>query len=367
MNILFFQNCISPHQMPYINQLPLFSEVDNVIVVVPEVDMVSRKMMGWNASGLMNVSNVKFLIAPTIEDVKRLYSKYTGHDTWCMYSGISSFVAVKLWFRMSLKYKVRRGIITEPPIINKRKPLWLHYVRFCIQDRKFIPYIDKVFAFGPLAISYYNSWSSRWKVIPFAYCTALKCTQIEVVGNNDINLVFVGSLIKRKNVKAILFSMSLLPSNIKLHILGDGPESADLRRIADYCGIREKVFFHGKREMNEVYSILPNYDILILPSYHDGWGAVVNEALQSGLYVICSDKCGSQMLLTDPMLGRVFKSQSELSCILKECVMNIEEIRRYRKKRLVWSENISGEKIAKYFVANLVGDELVAEPWKEKL
>lgn len=353
--------------MPYINQLPSFSEVDNVVVVVPEVDMVSRKMMGWNTSRLMNISNVKFLIAPTIEDVERLYSKYAGHNTWCMYSGINSFAAIVPWFCMSLKYKVKRGIITEPPNVYRTKPLWLHYIRFCLQDRKFIPYIDVVFAFGPLAISYYKSWSSMWKVVSFAYCTAQKCKQVEIYNGEDVNLVFVGSLTTNKNVKVILSSMSLLPPYVKLHIIGDGPEYKNLNKIVYREKLEKQVHFYGKQEIGQVYSMLSNYDVLILPSYYDGWGAVVNEALQSGLYVICSDKCGSQILLTDPMLGRVFKSQSELLCILKECVMNIEEIRRYRNKRLVWSENISGEKIAKYFVANLIGDELVAEPWKEKL
>lgn len=48
--------------------------------------------------------------------------------------------------------------------------------------------------------------------------------------------------------------------------------------------------------MEEIPSILSNQDILILPSIYDGWGAVVNEALQSGLYVISSNQCGAKDL-----------------------------------------------------------------------
>lgn len=49
--------------------------------------------------------------------------------------------------------------------------------------------------------------------------------------------------------------------------------------------------------MNEIPHIMENHDILILPSLHDGWGAVVNEAITMGLYIITSDKCGAKALI----------------------------------------------------------------------
>ena len=52
-------------------------------------------------------------------------------------------------------------------------------------------------------------------------------------------------------------------------------------------------------------------DVLILPSKFDGWGCVVNEALQCGLRVIVSDACGAHSLIQENHdLGEVFESEN---------------------------------------------------------
>lgn len=47
MNLFFFQNCISPHQIPFIEELSVFTDVDRVVVIAPRVDYDDRKLMGW--------------------------------------------------------------------------------------------------------------------------------------------------------------------------------------------------------------------------------------------------------------------------------------------------------------------------------
>lgn len=48
MNLFFFQNCISPHQIPFIEELSVFTDVDRVVVIAPRVDYDDRKLMGWD-------------------------------------------------------------------------------------------------------------------------------------------------------------------------------------------------------------------------------------------------------------------------------------------------------------------------------
>lgn len=71
---------------------------------------------------------------------------------------------------MSLTYDVKRFIITEPPLTYK-KPLWMHYLRFYLQDYKYVKHIDGIFGFGQAAVDYYRSISKHWKVFPFQYVT----------------------------------------------------------------------------------------------------------------------------------------------------------------------------------------------------
>ena len=62
MNLFFFQNCISPHQIPFIEELSVFTDVDRVVVIAPRVDYDDRKLMGWKASNLLKVVMLSLLL-----------------------------------------------------------------------------------------------------------------------------------------------------------------------------------------------------------------------------------------------------------------------------------------------------------------
>ena len=110
----------------------------------------------------------------------------------------------------------------------------------------------------------------------------------------------------------------------------------------------------GSVSINQIPDYLYSSDILVLPSLYDGWGAVVNEALQAGCYVICSDACGACMLLeNNPNLGRIFKAGSIKSLVdcMKYVEEHLDEIRMNRNYRSKWAEeHISGRNVAKYFI-----------------
>lgn len=50
MRIVFWQNCLSPHQLPYMIHLLEDERVDSVIIVVPCDTNSERKQMGWDIS-----------------------------------------------------------------------------------------------------------------------------------------------------------------------------------------------------------------------------------------------------------------------------------------------------------------------------
>ena len=135
--------------MPYIKELCKIYGVEDVYVVSPVDDLEERKSMGWGSDKKNNderLDRVDIVITPTVEDVETLFLKYEGNDTWCMFSGINAFPEVSAWFRLSLKYNVRRGVITEPPYTYSH-PLWQHTIRFALKDWRYTKYIDKFFHF----------------------------------------------------------------------------------------------------------------------------------------------------------------------------------------------------------------------------
>ena len=365
MILLFFQNCLSPHQMPYIREICHDARVEKVYLITPRTDYEMRTEMGWSSSQLLQGTSIVFYLRPSNEELKRLLQ---NEGVIALFSGIHADKDVFRWFKLSLDFNVRRGIITEAPNIHLWKPIWLHCIRFFMLDYRYVKQIQYVFAFGELAVRYYHLWSGVWKVFPFSYCTDIeKCVaSVKFFHCKSAKFLFVGTVDKNKNVRSVLKSSELLrKEHFSFDVIGDGAEK---KILAEYVCEKQinNVAFHGRMTMKEVHNRMRDYDVLILPSRYDGWGAVVNEALQQGLYVICSDKCGAKDLLKNERCGVIFRSGShtDLAKVMKDCCSHISEIRANRKFRQEWAERcISGKVIARYMVDCLSGEK-VDVPWK---
>ena len=368
MRIVFWQNCITPHQMPYITQLLYDKRVDEVIVISDKELISSRRKMGWKNNSVQNSDSFKVYIHPKNTLIEYILSE-KSEETWHLFSGINAFPYISLVFKMSLKYNVKRGLITERPYTfafgcSNGKPLWLHRLRFFFQDQKYAKYIDKVFAMGDDAVKYFKSVYNGWSVTPFIYCTDFQYV-VNKRTKANVNFCFVGSLSCRKSPKCIVKAADMLHENVNITYIGGGEEEGKIRKfIANRQNLKVQIL--GFQNMNKIPVLLAEQDVLILPSSYDGWGAVVNEALQAGLYVICSDKCGAKDLLCNSLCGSVFESGNivDLSKKMKYCIDNINEIRNTCQHRITWAkERISGSVIASYMVDCLEGI-VVKEPWK---
>jgi glycosyltransferase involved in cell wall biosynthesis len=91
-----------------------------------------------------------------------------------------------------------------------------------------------------------------------------------------------------------------------LVIVGDGEQRADLQARAQQPGF-EDVRFAGFRNQSELPRFFQLADVFVLPSRHEPWGLIVNEAMASGCPVIVSTDVGCHAdLITDGVEGYVF-------------------------------------------------------------
>lgn len=380
MRIVFWQNCLSPHQLPYICELMNDNRVDVVDIVVGETLSNNRKTMGWELpqelDGKFHIEGGNVYIQPNEDEIESLL-KNRVNDSVHFFSGIRGFPFVYRAFRTSLKYNLKRGIITERPNtyafgLANGKPLWLHKMRFFFQDKKYVPYIHFIFAVGEECADYYSSISNNWKIFPFAYCTAPQTIDINVENCNyniktqaNINILYVGTLAWWKGIDSLLSALKG-HNYISVDLIGDGQQRRELEQMVSKLQL-QNVHFMGYKKNSDLLPIMTSHDILILPSVYDGWGAVVNEALMNGLFVICSNKCGAKDLIRDKRLGMVFKggNSKELSDYLSCAEQHITEIRQNRMFRQKWAEeHIGGKAISRYMV-NCLNAEGIMPPWRQ--
>ena len=112
-------------------------------------------------------------------------------------------------------------------------------------------------------------------------------------------ILCVGRLIKEKNHLHLIRSFSKLKDdNIRLIIVGEGSERPKLEKLILKLNISKKVILLGKKENLDLYNWYNIANIFVLPSLYEPFGTVVNEALLSGVKVICSDKVGANVLIS---------------------------------------------------------------------
>jgi len=102
------------------------------------------------------------------------------------------------------------------------------------------------------------------------------------IDEETIVLLYVGRLPPEKNVERLLGEcQSLRRENLKVLIVGEGPERRKLEIMSTELGLREMVVFLGMRkDVERFYSIA---DIFISPAKYEPFGQVILEAMASGL------------------------------------------------------------------------------------
>jgi glycosyltransferase involved in cell wall biosynthesis len=171
--------------------------------------------------------------------------------------------------------------------------------------------------------------------------------------NKSVTIASVGQLIPRKRFDLLLRALARIPDPAwKLKIIGNGIQRRTSENMANDLGIRNRTIFMGILENQRVRQELAKTDIFVLCSRWDGWGAVVNEALMSGVPVICSDYCGAADLIRPSFNGEIFRSNSleSLLEVLNRWISKGPLNEKLRDNIISWSRCIQGNAVANYFI-----------------
>lgn len=111
-------------------------------------------------------------------------------------------------------------------------------------------------------------------------------------------LLGVGRLVPGKGFDVAAAVLAQLPADVKLLLVGDGPERATIAAAGG-----DRVHFLGARGPDEVALAYRAADLFVLPSEREGWPNVVTEALASGLRVVATRVGGIPQILDEPAAG----------------------------------------------------------------
>lgn len=214
---------------------------------------------------------------------------------------------------------------------TQRKGGWLGLKRLWI--RVLFTRAAGLFAIGNGAVRFYRDMGvPRCKITPFMYFNhpspvEVKCTR----DNSRFVITYVGQFIQRKRVVDLIDAFGQWAgerSDVQLRLIGSGPLGKFYLERAMAHGLAGRIEVIGPLSPHDVGREIQRGHVLVLPSEFDGWGLTVNEALQVGIPVICSDGCGaSEILIDNPRWGLVYPkgSISALAAALKKMASDYEE------------------------------------------
>lgn len=118
-------------------------------------------------------------------------------------------------------------------------------------------------------------------------------------------LVTLGALIPRKGQALVIRALALLPPEVRLAVIGSGPDEASLRALATSLGVKERTQFRGAVDHELLPQLLAAADVMVLPSASEGLANAWIEALACGTPIVIAEAGGAREVVTMPEAGRI--------------------------------------------------------------
>ncbi len=145
----------------------------------------------------------------------------------------------------------------------------------------------------------------------------------------DFVIGYVGRIAEEKSIDTILKAVEKAykeNKNIKLIIVGDGPDLESLKKLAKKLGIDSITTFTGKVAWEKVPIYYKLFDLFVTASTTETQGLTVIEAMAASIVPVCIHDESFLNVVVDGLNGRIFKNVDECSRIILELSKNRKKV-----------------------------------------
>lgn len=365
MKIVLWLMSFTLHTADTINEIQNYSGEPVTIIVWKELGDF-RRQMGWETIPTDNLNIVKLDHKHWWKSGKKILQDYPSafHVFWGFWAVRAYFILILTALRRGLKVSIANEPYSLTPTgYNYEGTFWINQIKaigrpLLYKAARFLLYsISKykkpcIFPLSIIAKEQFLEAGFQLETLyPFGYFVKKRVVPIKnsAFKTDKLRLIFVGNVIKRKGIDIAIAAVQKLNEQhkaISLDLYGSGQIDAYIPNGLDY------ITYRGMIPNPMVQETIAKYDMLILPSRHDGWGVVVNEALLHGVPVVVSDQVGAKCIVEKMKAGIVFKSgdSDDLCNKLVSIINNIDSLEIFSKNAEELSPEIYPDKAAQYFV-----------------
>jgi len=322
MKITMISNYINHHQIPFSNAI--YEKIgEDYAFIQTEPMEEERRLMGWGVDET-EIPYVKFLYEDEeackklIEEADILLVGWMEREDLIEKRLLQNRLTIRISERIYREGQYKA--ISPRGLLRKYK----EHTRF----RKNDVYLLCAGAYVPSdfhIVKAYPGKMLRFGYFPETIYYDKNTLFAEKEDISTVHMVWAGRFMPLKHPEyAIALAKDLQKEGyaFHLHMIGSGVMEEDLKKSVSEYGLEDKVTFYGFMEPKKVREYMEKSHIHLFTSNHlEGWGAVVNEGMNSGLAEVVNSSVGSApFLITHGVNGLIYKEgdyEDFLLCVKK--------------------------------------------------
>lgn len=309
MQIVFVSNYFNHHQAPFAQEMDRMT--DHRFVFIETTAMESeRKSMGWGQNDNPVYVRRSYTDRASLQQCRQLILE-ADVVIWgsCPFSLIKPRLKQK---KLTFAYSERlfkeggRGCL-----------YWGRAIKHCMKlhgyQKNHYLLCASAYAAGDYhQLGLFRESSFKWGYFPEAVPCQPDTLFAQKQENQKPSILWVGRLIDWKHPEApVLIARKLREAGyeFELKIIGNGSMEAWLRELIAQEGVSDCVKMLGAMPPDQVRRYMHSANIFLTTSdQNEGWGAVVNESMNSGCAVVASSAIGSApFLIEDGKNGALYE------------------------------------------------------------
>lgn len=330
MKITFISNYLTPHQIPFSEEMAERKDIEYYFVSTCPME-TERIELGWEDEKNYSYELKAYINANVKQKVQRLMLE---SDVVIIGSAPDSYIIPRLKKgKLTFKYAERfyKKGLTVKNFGHAMVGAWLHHGRF----QKFPLYMLCASAYTATDCMVFGNYKE--KMYKWGYFPKQERYDIDLLIEQKIpaTILWAGRLIEFKHPEmAVLLAEELRKKNYKfeLKLIGTGELEEQLQTMILEKGLSDCVQILSAMNPEQVRKYMEKSEIYLMTSdYREGWGAVLNESMNSGCAVVASHAAGSvPFMIENNQNGLIFKNGDQKQ--LNELVIRLLNNREYRKQ-----------------------------------
>lgn len=355
MRITFISNYLTHHQIPFSDKMNSMLGNKYTFISTEEMDD-ERKSMGWS----VEKNHAYELPAYKSKDhmKKAYYLAYisdaviigSAKDTFLLNRLKENKVTLKISERL---YKKGLTIKNYPRSLISS---YIHHGRF--QGKPLYMLCASAYtAFDVSIFGNYKSKTYKWGYFPFNKTYDINNLISKRNKTKKLSLLWTGRFIDSKHAEDAIYlakKLDLDGHDFVLRLIGNGRLRYNMKKLSKELLLENKIIFLDPMKPEKIRKYMEETDIYLLTSdFNEGWGAVINEAMNSGCAVVASHAAGSvPFLIQNEKNGLIYRYGDHDSLYNKVRSLFVDSplriklgINAYNTINSLWNAGVAAERL----------------------